>query len=82
MLRNKYPNYRICIYSQGKTSDFKELFSKEVFYNLNFSLNEPVDKTFHNLVSAKILVTAKSCFSYCAALLNTNTIYYMPNNRF
>ena len=29
------------------------------------------------MVLAKILVTAKSSFSYCAAILNPNKIYYI-----
>lgn len=40
-------------------------------------LNTNIEETFHYLVTAKILVTAKSSLSYCAALLNDNLIYYL-----
>lgn len=74
MLKNKYPQYSICIYSEGNLDDFEQLFSQNVY----FCLNETIEKTFHSLVRAKVLVTAKSSLSYSAALLNTNTIYYLP----
>lgn len=73
-LKAEFPNYSIGIYSQGKIDDFAELQGE----NIHFCLNEDVQKTFHALVTAKVLVTAKSDFSYCAALLSTNTIYYLP----
>ncbi|KKL26138.1 hypothetical protein LCGC14_2398290 [marine sediment metagenome] len=73
-LKNTYPDYSICIHSQGKINDFKELF----FENVHFSLNDSIDNTFHNLVTSKILVMSKSSFSYSAALLSTNIVYYIP----
>jgi hypothetical protein len=74
MLKKMYPNYRICIFSQGKISDFKKLFLEGVY----FDLNNTIENTFHLMVTAKVLVTSISSFSYCAALLNENTIYYIP----
>ena len=73
-LRNIYSNEKIIIYSEGKITDFNELLEQK---NIEFHLNKSVQETFNGLVSAKILVTAKSAFSYAAALLNSNTIYYM-----
>ena len=73
-LRNIYYNEKIIIYSEGKIADFNELLEQK---NIEFHLNKSVQETFNGLVSAKILVTAKSAFSYAAALLNSNTIYYM-----
>ena len=37
-------------------------------------MNENIQSTFHHLVMANVLIIAKSSFSYCAALLNKNTI--------
>jgi len=73
ILLKNYPRYKITIFSQGKISDFSELKNKRV----SFDLNSSITKTFHSLVSAKVLITAKSSFSYSAAILNKNIIYYM-----
>lgn len=71
--KRKYPEYTIVIFSEGKYQDFKHLgLGKECF-----RLNLDVFETFHSLVSAKVLVQAKSSFSYCAGLLNANTVYWM-----
>lgn len=72
-LNNKYPDYNIIIFSEGKIEDFNELNGN----NISFKLDTSLEETFHSMVSAKILVTAKSSFSYCAAILNTNKIYYI-----
>jgi hypothetical protein len=71
-LKIKYPNYNITVFSEGKIEDFKELELNEKYFKLNLDICE----TFHNLVCAKILILAKSSFSYSAALLNQNIIYY------
>ena len=75
LLRKEHPNYSICIYSEGNVDDFKE------FKNLNvhFALNDDIKTTFHGLVTAKILVTAISSFSYAAALLSEGDIYTWPS---
>ena len=73
-MKNKFPDYSICIYSEGKVRDFRKLF----FENVHFSLNDNIENTFHDLVTSKVLVTAKSSFSYTAALLSTNIVYYIP----
>jgi len=70
----KYPNDDIHVYSEGKMEDFQDLQQDRVAFHLNMTIEE----SFHSLVCAKVLVTAKSSFSYCAALLNTNEIYYVP----
>jgi hypothetical protein len=62
----------IGIYSEGKISDFDELnmMTKNIYNDLcPFT-------TFHNLVSADILVMAKSAFSYVAALLSKGIVFY------
>lgn len=73
-LLKTYPNYNITIFSEGKKEDFNDFINERIY----FQLNTDIEETFHSLVSAKILVTAKSSFSYCAALLNNNDIYYLP----
>jgi len=72
-LNLKYPSYNIAIFSEGSKEDFAELSGK----NLTFRLNKSIEETFHSLVSADILVTAKSSFSYSAAILNANQVYYL-----
>jgi len=70
----KYPNDNIHVYSEGKIEDFHDLQENRIIFHLNMTIEE----SFHYLVSTKVLVTAKSSFSYCAALLNKNEIYYVP----
>ena len=72
--RREFPDSRIGIYSVGQDSDFRELQLKNIY----FCLNEDIEKSFHDLVTAKILVTSKSSFSYSAALLSAGDIYYLP----
>ena len=71
-LKEKYPNKKIKIFSQGNKNDFKELANSCIL-----ELNKDLQYTFHSMVVAKVLVTAKSSLSYSAALLNKNTIYYL-----
>jgi len=71
-LKIKYPFYTITIFSEGNYEDFKEFEIEEKYLKLNTCICE----TFHSLVSSKVLIMAKSSFSYCAGLLNENIIYY------
>jgi hypothetical protein len=71
-LKHMYPTYKITVFSEGNLEDFKD-FGLE---DSQFRLNEDIQTTFHSLVTAKILVIAKSAFSYSAAILNQNTVYY------
>jgi hypothetical protein len=77
MLDNMLPDYTIGIYSDGNESDFVDLCRDGV----DFKLNYDVKKTYHELVTAPILVTAKSDFSYTAAILSENKICYVPGWR-
>ena len=74
LLLEKYPNDIITIFSEGTIDEFRDLQQDRIV----FQLNDSIEETFHSLVTAKVLVTAKSSFSYCAALLNKNEVYYMP----
>ena len=66
-----YKNYKIHIYSQGDKKDFD--FEDDIILHLN----ESIEDTFVDLVFADILVVAPSAFSYSAALLSDNIIYYL-----
>ena len=72
-LTKLYPEYKITIFSEGKEEDFEELKGE----NIAFCLNGNITETFHSLVKAKILIISKSSFSYSAALLNENLVYYV-----
>lgn len=67
-------NYSISIFSEGEEHDF------EVFkcFQPAFFLNKDEFKTFHSLVTANVLIMAKSSFSYIAAILNEGIIMYDP----
>lgn len=71
-LNTKYPTYTITIFSEGKYDDFSDLGLEEKC----FKLNTDVFETFHSLVCAKVLIQAISSFSYCAGLINQNTVYH------
>lgn len=71
-LKTNYPNYKITVFSEGNEDDFKDLGVEPS----QLKLNEDVLTTFHSLVTAKILVIAKSSFSFVAGLLNENQVLY------
>src|SRR3989304_8369349 len=62
------------IYSQGCAKEFLEIDHNAVV----FRLNECPFTTFHHMVSADVLVMAKSSFSYSAALFSKGVIIYLP----
>ena len=64
--------YHFHFISEGKQSDFGSLCDIPGQWHLNTCAIEAFDR----LVRADILVTAKSSFSYVAALLNPNIIVY------
>ena len=41
-------------------------------------LNTDIESSFQGMVSANILVTSRSSFSYMAALLNDGEVWYQP----
>jgi len=75
-LRKKYSSDNVIfhIYSQGKRETF-ELFNGP---NTIFHLDEPLEKTFTEMVFADVLVTCASSLSYIAGFLSEGTVYYMP----
>lgn len=62
------------IYSQGCSKEFLEIEHSAII----FHLNESPFTTFHHMVSADVLVMAKSSFSYSAALFSKGVIIYLP----
>lgn len=73
-MKKKYPDYSICIYSEGKIEDFEDL---KILGNINFILNGNPLVSYHHLVTAKILVTAVSSYSYTAGILSKGKVYYI-----
>jgi hypothetical protein len=67
-------NSLIHIFSEGNSEDFKDIIESFPENKFILHLNENIQLTFHNMVKADILVISKSSFSYCAGLLNENTV--------
>ncbi len=72
--KNKYPLHKIVIYSEGSVEDFSELATKDVTFKLNGNALD----IFVELTMSDILITSKSAFSYCAAILSDKKVYYIP----
>jgi hypothetical protein len=66
--------YRIRIYSQGNTADFAALD----MLGVEFFLDADTIWTMEELIEADILVMAKGCFSYCAALISDGIKIFVP----
>jgi len=71
-LQEKYPVYKITIFSEGKYEDFKKLSLDETCFRLNTDIFE----TFHSLVSSKVLIMGFSSFSYSAGIISSNIVYH------
>lgn len=63
---------KITIYSEGHSSDFKVFLS----HNFELALNETPLDTLHDLMTADVLLLAKSSFSYIAGLLSDGIVLY------
>ena len=74
IIREKYKNKnpKFHIYSQGSIEKFKNYENNDTL----FHLDEELEDTFLSLVSADVLVTSASSFSYTAAMLSDNEVYY------
>ena len=72
MLRKFLPKAKFRIYSEGDQDDFK-IFSDA---GCELSLGGDAVEALQQLSQAHLLVTAKSSFSYVAALLNPNLVLY------
>jgi hypothetical protein len=60
------------IYSQGELCQFQDLSNNDVIFYLNYD----IINTFIGMVSADVLVTSPSSFSYVAALISDGEIHY------
>lgn len=67
--------YRMCVYSQGNRSDFAEFSLPGVEFFVNV---DPV-WTLQELVEADVLIMAKGCFSYYAALISDGIKIFEPS---
>ena len=74
VLRSMDVAYRFEICSLGTEADFEELKP----FDPLFRLNEPAVDAFHALTGADMMLTAKSSFSYVAALYNRGVKLYEP----
>ena len=66
--------HRIRLFSQGSVEDFR-CFAEQ---GCELCLNLPALETFQELVAADVLVMARSCFSFVAALLGEGVKLYDP----
>ena len=64
------------IFSEGRHTDFGSLLRVP---HVRFHLNEPLEVTFHHLVSADALIMAKSTLSDCAAFLSAGRVFEQPS---
>lgn len=71
-LHNNNFKFEIDLFSQGSEEEFSAL----KHFNPNLKLNQDEFETFISLVDSDVLVTAKSSFSYTAALLCEGLIFY------
>ena len=63
---------RIWCFSQGNREDFRELER----HNVELFLDMDAELTMQNLIEADVLVIAKSCFSYVAAMLSDAVVIF------
>jgi len=73
-LKPQHSQIEILVISQGDPEEFTSLRSLGV----RLALNANVFHSFHTMVTADALLTARSSFSYAAALLSKNHIVYEP----
>lgn len=76
-LRGFFPGASIGLYSQGEAADFADFVRLGVSLELNRDLRE----TFHELVTAPMLLPAPSCLSYSAALLSEGVVLHLANQQ-
>jgi hypothetical protein len=65
---------KLVLYSEGRSDSFRGFAD----CGCTFHLSEDAQAAFHGLVSADVLVMAKSSFSYTAALLSNGVKMYGP----
>jgi len=73
-LSPRHPQIEILVLSQGDPEAFDPLRSLGV----RLALDADVFQSFHSMVTADALLTARSSFSYAAALLSQGEVFYEP----
>lgn len=73
-IRSKHPGAIFHIFSDGDPELFESFKAPDTVLHISTSIPD----TWTRMVFADILVTSKSSFSYTAALLSENTVYYTP----
>jgi len=66
-----WPEVKVRLFSQGKAEDFRAFAER----GIELHLDEDVFTTFHHLVSADVLLVAKSSFSYLAGVIGGNVCF-------
>ena len=75
-LKEKYPGYKIVVYSQRDKNGQPQTFVNNVDEHV---LDGSMEDTFRAMALADVLVTSRSSFSYSAGLLNRDgQVYYIP----
>ena len=78
ILKKKYPDFKIHLFSQGEQNNFSIELQNVVDV---WDLNDSVENTFYDMVFADVLVIAPSAFSYTAGLYsNSEDIYYIQSS--
>lgn len=76
-LRRIYNHFTIHIFSQGRMEEFDEFVGDDVVLHIDEDMHQnDFFETFLYLISADVLVTSRSSFSYIAAYLSDGIIYY------
>lgn len=72
-IRRTWPEMEVRVFSQGQLADFDFLPD-----GCNLQLDTDVFETLGEMINADVLMTAKSSFSYVAALLSLGSVIYEP----
>lgn len=71
----KYPDYMIHIYTQDiNLFNYKSFLDNK---SIKFHINEDLLNSFYSMIFADILIIGPSNFSYVAAILSDNLVYYL-----
>lgn len=73
IIQKARPDLSIHVYSEGERDDFADLPE-----GCTFHLNTDVFESLRGMINAAVLVTAKSSFSYIAALLSRGVVLFEP----
>lgn len=77
-IREEYPGPKeFHVYSQGSIDGFVKYEAEDI----KLHLNEDIRDSFLGLVSADILVTSNSAFSYSAAILTDGIVYCIKRTK-